>query len=551
MAVPVYTNDLTTRAIGDEDYDIAQGGEWNESGDAGWDTEGAMVDDLNLWYTDNKLETSEAASSCVSAQYTKDGTGSGTTGPGTILHHHATAFTVPTNGAVLVHSLWAAPPALNVYEGTFLTAEAGVSVLIGSTFDDFDVHYVSGSNKAPSPEGGWATYAVDPTITPAGTVGTVTALNTVGTAIAADAQARGNPQAVQAIRFGRCEVIYTAGDSTTPATFEGYAVIDNAPKDRFNLFKYTDSGYKSRGLMTFGTATTAVYFEDSDVSIVIADDPKVSSAFNAGVVNNTSSVLKWTNISIKNLSSVAKYTFTVNNDATTEKNGGVFEDLGTFTYGTNSTQNNVTYRRQEIVQGGTCNSCTFDKAIGTSAAVSTTFDNFNSCVFASNGVGHAVDISATEITVNSSMDWDNTSSDYTDVDGNQTLKVNVASGVTLTIYNNTGDTLYYKNTGLGTVSIQTAAVPVKVTVKVGGSAVFGASVYLKLIAGDGGTVILNGETDSNGEISTSYGGATPVAVDSDISEVRSSSGSTPYQNYTLSGQITLSGYDVSAILIED
>ena len=56
MAAPVYTNDLTTIAVGDLNYDA---GTWSESGDAGWDTAGAMVDDENLQYTENSTNTSK------------------------------------------------------------------------------------------------------------------------------------------------------------------------------------------------------------------------------------------------------------------------------------------------------------------------------------------------------------------------------------------------------------------------------------------------------------------------------------------------------------
>ena len=70
MAVPSYTTDLTTIATGDLNVDA---GTWDESTDAGWDTAGSMVDDQNLYYNNSE---------CVSAQYTKDGSGSGAAGPG-------------------------------------------------------------------------------------------------------------------------------------------------------------------------------------------------------------------------------------------------------------------------------------------------------------------------------------------------------------------------------------------------------------------------------------------------------------------------------------
>lgn len=462
MAAPNYTNDLITIATGDLNFDA---GTWDESSDAGWDTAGAMVDDTNLQYATTSVNTGEAADSCTSAQYTKIGTGSGAAGPGTIMYQHTAAFTVPADGVILAHSLWAAPLALNPYAGTFGTAEAGVSFLIGDSFGVFDVHYVSGSDKAPAPEGGWATYAVDPTVTPDGSVGTPTTTTCVGIGIAATAQARGNPQAMQYVRYGRGEQEYTLGEIANPATFEGYAILDNAAADRFNLLKYLGNGYSARGLMTFGTAATAVYFEDSDKTLTIADDPKVGSSFNQGIVNNAGSIVNWTNISIINLSPVSKYKFTVNDSAETNQTGGVFEDLGVFIYGSNSTNTDVIYRRQELVtQGrGTFIRCTFDKSIATSALSSDNLSIVTKCNFKSDGTGHAVNLGP--ISSNQSMNWDNSDIGYTDASsGNETILVSVDSGVTLTInVSATASIPSIYNTGLGTVNVVAGLITLTIT----------------------------------------------------------------------------------------
>ena len=454
MAAPSYANDLTTIATGDLNYDA---GTWDESSDAGWDTAGTMVDDTNLQYATNSVNTGEAADSCTSAQYTKLGTGSGAAGPGTIMYVHTAAFTVPADGAILAHSLWAAPLALNPYAGTFGTAEAGVSLLIGDSLGVFDVHYVSGSDKAPAPEGGWATYAVDPTVTPDGSVGSPTTTTAVGIGIAATAQARGNPQAMQYIRYGRCEQEYTLGELATPATFEGYAIIDNAAADRFNLLKYLGNGYSARGLMTFGTAATAVYFDDSDKSITISDDPKVGVNFNQAEVNNVGSVLYWTNISISNLSAVAKYKFTVNDAALTSHTGCVFTDLGAFNYGSNSTNTKTTYRRQELVSqlGATFTDCTFDKSAVAVALLVSNLSIITGCSFNSDGTGHAVNIGV--IAATASITWANYLTSYAVVDGvtgNEAILVSVSSGQILTINVSQGyDTPTIYNTGVGTVTV--------------------------------------------------------------------------------------------------
>ena len=461
MALPVYGNDLITIATGDLNFDL---GVWDESSDGGWDTAGGPVDDEDLWYVDTLINTGEAASSCTAAQYTKPGTGTGATGPGTMMYAHNTTFTVPTDGIVSVNKYWAAPPSLNPYAGTFLVAEAGVSVLIGSSAGDFDVHYVAGSDKYPTVDRNYATYFVDPTVTPAGTVGTVTTLSTVGIAIAAGAQARGNPLAVQSVRYGRGEVSYTLGEIANPANFEGYAVLDRAPGDKFNLLETTESGLKSRGLMTFGTAADPVYFEDADISLVIADDLKVGPNFNKGVVTNASSVLNWNNVSIKNLGLASKYTFTVNDGAETNHTGGTHEDCGPWAYGLNSTNIGVTYRRQETVTqlSSSFTNCTFDKSIGISALISNDLSKIDSCQFNKGTTGYAVDIE--NITTTQALSWKNFETGYvtgtTGADvgvtptGNETILVNVSAGETLTINVGTGaSTPSVANSGTGTVAV--------------------------------------------------------------------------------------------------
>ena len=55
----------------------------------------------------------------------------------------------------------------------------------------------------------------------------------IGMAVSATAQARGNPNACNAIRYGRCESIFTNGDGTNGyATFDGFALVDNVSTNR-------------------------------------------------------------------------------------------------------------------------------------------------------------------------------------------------------------------------------------------------------------------------------------------------------------------------------
>ena len=463
MAAPSYTTDLTTIAIGSITVDA---GAWDESSDAGWDDAGAMVDDGNLYYNGSK---------CVSAQFTK-------TGVGTIMYEHISTFTVPTNGAILIHHLWAAPPALSTL------TNGGVRILVGNGFGVFYGWKASGSDAPPAPRGGWANYAIDPAIgSPDYTVGTpATPYDTVGMAVSATAQARGNPNACNAVRYGRCKSIFEHGDiSNGYATFAGYAAIDNAPTNRWNLIDPVKGGYEIQGLVTFGTATNAVDFRDANVNISLADTVNVTSSFTKFEVNNASSNIEWTAISVSALGTNCKGSFEVIDDVVVKKTSCTFTDMNTFIYKSNSELATTTYRRCGLVTQGsaTFTDCIFDKASGVVALLSDVLGDVTGCHFISDGTGHAADLGT--ISSTQSLTWNNTESGYAGSNGstgNETILVNVASGQTLTINVSTGaSTPTYYNTGTGTVTVVAGTVTTQVTVKdsVSKNAVQGVAVTIK------------------------------------------------------------------------
>ena len=94
----------------------------------------------------------------------------------------------------------------------------------------------------------------------------------------------------------------------------------------------------------------------------------------------------------------------------------------------------------------------------------------------------------------------------------------------------------------GSVNIQSPALTLTITaVDEDSNPIAGAAVHLD--TADGATNLIDGETDSNGEISVSYTGANPQAVSG---WVRSGSGQIPYQQGDIAGTIT---GDFSATII--
>lgn len=449
MAAPSYTTDLTTLAIGSLTVDT---GTWDESSDAGWDDAGSMVDDGNLYYNGSK---------CVSAQFTKDGVG-------TIMYDDGTTITIPADGAVLIHHLWAAPPALATL------ANGGIRIMAGNGVADFYAWNMSGSDAPPAPRGGWVNYAINPAIgSPDYTVGSpASPYDTFGIAVSATAQARGNPQACNAIRYGRCTSIFEYGESGEYATFAGYAAIDSAVANRWNLvdpIKGGKGGYDIQGLVSLGTSTNAVDFRDANVKLFIADTINVTSAFTKFEINNANSNVEWDAVSIAALGTNCKGSFAVIDNAVVKKNACVFEDMDFFTYKSNSEIITTTYRRCGLVtqDGATLTSGTFDKPSGTVGLLVSNLNLVTKQTFNSDGTGHAINLGT--ISADTSISWENNAIDYAASNGstgNEVILVNVASGKTLTINVASGySSPTYYNTGAGTVNVVSGQVDFKFNVK--------------------------------------------------------------------------------------
>jgi len=476
MAAASYTTDLNTIATGDLVVDT---GTWSESSDAGWDTGGSMVDDQNLYYNNTE---------CVSAQLTKDATGSGASGPATIVYTHGSNITIPADGAALIHHLWAAPPAL------LSLASGGVEILAGTDAGNFYAWHISGNDTAPAPRGGWANYAINPAIGGADvTVGTApTTYAMIGMGVRALQQARGNPHACNAVRYGRCESIITDGDiGNGYATFAGYGAVDDASTNRWNLIEPVEGGFKFQGLMSLGTSGTPVDFRDSNTSVNIRNTIQVTAGFNAIEVNDATSNVEWTAISMTALGTVSIGTFEAIDNATIAKTACTFTDMGTFIYQSNSTLTGTIYRRcGQVTQGAaTFTGCTFASSAAASAIVAATPANatlITGTTFESSGSGNGLEITGTAANITlTDLDFTGYSAS---VDADKAIYVNIASGsVELNISGGSGVTVASDvRTAGATVTVVSGAVTVaaKAALK-DGTPVATARVYLRAADGTG------------------------------------------------------------------
>lgn len=486
MAAPVYATNLTdiTTAQATTNFTAVGGG-------------GAITAE-----TDFYIQDGTCVSKATAATWDSNGTARGG-----VLFNAGTGLTIPTNGAVLVWMYWWGPGVLAT------KANGGVEVNFGNATTAYYGQYVSGSDDWEF--GGWRCYPVDPNLTPRdrtqGTPnGTWQYFGWQANVAAANSIGKGNPYGIDAIRYGRCDLVVTNGDLANGyATFLGAANWDNTDTRRLGLLTPLNGAYYLQGLFQLGTSGTAVDFRDANRAIFIQNTEKVSSAFNRIEVNNASSRVDWSSISISALGTVARGNFQAVDNADINIDGCTFTDMGSFIFLSNSTIIDSTFRRCNTVTGNGAQftGCTFQNSYATETVAVTDLSQLDDCTFISDGSNHAVDLGSIGSTV--SMNWNCTAVGYAASDGgtgNETILVAPNTGVTLTINVAAGATIpSIRNIGTGSVSVVSGQVTTTITVTTAaGTPIQNARVYL--IAGSGGplsqgTVIFNTLTNSNGEVS--------------------------------------------------
>jgi hypothetical protein len=382
-----------------------------------------------------------------------------------------------------------------VYTWVFLGAGAlvsnassgGIRVIVGSSSAAYKEWFVLGSDTLQYC--GWTCIAVDPSTTADANTGTAGAnyayfgadfncLINIG---------KGNPMAIDKIAHGRTITI-TGGDANGYATFAGIAANNDNANNRWGQFQAISGGYQLQGKLQIGTSGAVADFRDTNQNIVTAVSLKVAASFNAIEVANTSSRLDWTGVNWSSLGTVSRGTFTVTNDPDVNITGCSFTDLSTFSCNVNTTIVDTIFRRCGAItlNGATITGCVIDSCRDAASIIAARANTVTGCTFTSDGSNHAMDLGTVSATT--TMQWNNTLVNYATSDGstgNEAIKVNVASGQTLTINVSTGaSTPSVYNTGTGTVVIVAGAVTasLKVTTATGAN-IASAAVLVKAAAG--------------------------------------------------------------------
>jgi hypothetical protein len=264
-------------------------------------------------------------------------------------------FTVPADGAIIGFAKFDAV-------GSIATQSAGgLRFIVGSAEAAYENYYCAGSDTIAFSS--WVPYAVDPnTATSDATVGspdgTERWVGVLANLPTGAGPTKGNPIAMDAIRYGRCLLNYTIGDVATPATFDGFEAVANSPSNRWGLMELQAGAFQTQGFHSIGTAGVAAYFKDSNKVIFwrrlennLTNDA-VSTAFNRVEIINSGTVCDWDNIIWSALGTRSRGTF-VHTAGSFTAVSCQFYDWNTFTFlSTSVSTNNVFTRCNAITAAG-------------------------------------------------------------------------------------------------------------------------------------------------------------------------------------------------------
>ena len=458
MAIASYTEDLTDFATGDE----ATG--WSEFLSISYDGQASVTmqdpDYPSIQGLYAAVQQCKKSSAIGSIGYAA---GAGTGGHG-------------TDGAYLLWHLYSINQNIDTY------VNGGLRVVVGSTYTDFDSWDVGGSDVSPYPYGGWTCHAVNTTITPDDTGGTPNGTEQyIGCAVnVVTGSSKGEPHAVDVIRYGRCSAIFEDGDLANGyCDIAGFSALNDTSTNRWGLLQSTAGGYLWQGRLLFGNNAaggTAVDFRDSNVTIFIKYTPKVTANFNLIEIQNNNGDTVTSNVEMTGFSFVcldpantaSKGRLLMTDDADVALLSCTFTDMDTFVF--SQTTNTVditssTWRRcGQITQGSaTFTGCLFDQSTATIALLcADTISTVTKCDFVSSGTGYALEGFSTA----GSYTLDGlTFTGYAGVNGvtgNEAVHVTATTGiVTLSIVGG-GDSSFSVHTAGATVNIEQS-----VTLKVG------------------------------------------------------------------------------------
>jgi hypothetical protein len=300
-----------------------------------------------------------------------------------------------TDGAYFVWQLFANPN-FDSY------ANDGLMVLVGDAVNSFYAWTVGGNDVGVGLYLGWQNHVVNVTVSPDDSCGSYAGSGEEIVGAAAKTTTgigKGEPHAVDVIRYGRGDAVFEYGESANYATIAGFAAQNDSINNRWGLIQAVAGGYLWKGLMQLGSASNPVDFRDSNRIIFIQWCPKVTANFNTVEIVNTSSNIEMTGfqfICLEPSTNASKGRWITTNDATVVLTDCSFIDMSTFVFDSNTTISGGVFRRcgQVTQAGADLDGCTFSNCTDAVSLLCDNPDNVDDCTFVSDGSNHAIRLTA-------------------------------------------------------------------------------------------------------------------------------------------------------------
>ena len=242
MAAPTYTTDLITITDGSASFTEPAG-----------DVQGTLAAGETDFFIQGTNCTSKSIGT-VSSPPKLAGAG----------YQAAGALTIPTNGAVMVWMYFACPNAISA------ESAGGLQCISGQDVNNYKRHYVRGSDTYTY--GGWLCIPFDPANATDGTAygSPSSTVQYLGWSASVTASiSKGNPYGVDAIRYGRCELSFTGGDSGSGyATFGGAVTQNDLVANRWGLLQDVGGSYLQQGLILIGKSTRTTTYRVRTTNVV-------------------------------------------------------------------------------------------------------------------------------------------------------------------------------------------------------------------------------------------------------------------------------------------
>ena len=388
-----------------------------------------------------------------------------------IVFDYGSGYSFSANEVVFAWCFYAVGVNIETY------ANSGWRFGIGSSVSAWDWFKIGGSDYGRNPYGGWFNVVIDPTATETGVIGggnggTYQYFGSVPYTL--NEISKGTPSAMDAIRAGRGIISITGASSSFSelAEYNDYNAGSTPPgsgstsidtgRHRLGLFQEAGGTYLWKGLLSLGTVGTSITFSDSNETIIIDDCPHTYASFNKIEINNASSVVTLTNITIISTATTGNGIgyFEMVANATVSLNGCSFNGMGTFIFDSNAEVISCSFNGCGQITTGSADitGCAVNASTNSSAVLCAQPAEaalITGSTFVSAGTGHAIEIGGTAANITLT---DNIFTGYDTADPgtltNKAIFVNIATGsMTITVSG---------GSGLGQTSIRSAGCTVTV-----------------------------------------------------------------------------------------